>query len=107
MAIRNSAFLMSCDPAAADAGDAGWGSSDATGWTVANLGLDLGGDGLSSDMPPSRIGDIPPSNAEDPPPGRIVDVSSLEPEPSLARPLASPPHPPCGGSHRPSRVHHG
>jgi len=92
MAIRKSAFLMTGD--AADAGDAGWGSSDANGWPLANVGLDLGGDGLPSDMPPPRTGNIPPSNVETAPPGRIVDGPPPEPDPSLDRPptrLSNPP----------------
>ena len=99
MAIRKG--LMSDESAAADASDVGWGSSDADGWPIANLGLDLGSAGLNSDTPPPRIGDSQPNDVEDPPPGRSVDVPAPEPDPSLDRPLLGSSDLPSGNSDGP------
>src|SRR5262245_52506906 len=99
MAIRNSAFPMLDDLAAALASDFGWGSSDGW-WSIANLGIDLGSDGQSSDLPP-RVGEIPPSVVEDPPPGRIVDAGPFEPDQPPDRPSLGLPNPPSGDSDTP------
>src|SRR5689334_12668353 len=89
MAIRKSAVLMSDDAAATDASDAGWDSSDASGWwQIANVGFDLGSDELGSDMRP-HPGESPPIYVEDPLTGRIVQAPPPEPDPSLDRPSPS------------------
>ena len=101
MAIRKSAVLMSDDAAATDASDAGWGSSDASGWwQIANVGFDLGSDELGSDMRP-HPGESPPIYVEDPLTGRIVQAPPPEPDPSLDRPPASLPDPSSGNSDNP------
>jgi len=101
MTIRKSAVLMSDDAAATDAGDAGWASSDASGWwQIANVGFDLGSDELGSDMRPHPA-ESPPITVEDPLTGRIVQAPPPEPDPSLERPSSNLPDPSSDNSDNP------